>query len=242
MAEEWVRNARDEVKAEAHPRFEVEKALGALKEEHAQLSEKLKEADKAHLCAEVGLKTTKRQMEDQRQKLHVTEINLTTEKQNILDLKVELQKAKDAARVAREAIEAAVAASYERGVLDTEARLVEEVAAVCKDYCIESWGVAMDRVRVPTNSELRNVESIFFLEDIREIPGMVPPSKQLPTTQASHLEVEISKRVGVGKEAQPPVKPNPSEDALTIRDVVSQAKDADAKSKAGDVHSEATDP
>jgi len=35
VAKEWVRNAHDKVKAEAHSRFEVEKALGALKEEHA---------------------------------------------------------------------------------------------------------------------------------------------------------------------------------------------------------------
>ena len=34
VAKEWVRNARDKVKVEAHSRFEVEKALGALKEEH----------------------------------------------------------------------------------------------------------------------------------------------------------------------------------------------------------------
>ena len=38
------------------------------------------------------------------------------------------------------------------------------------------------------------------------------------------------------------MKANPSEDALIIRNVVSQAKDAEAKSKAGDVHSEAADP
>ena len=113
MVEEWVRNALDEVKVEAHSRTEVKKALRAFKEEHAQLSEKLKEADKAHLSVEAGLKTTERQMEDQRQKLHVTEINLATEKQNVLDLKAKLQKVKDATRVAREAV---VAASYERGV------------------------------------------------------------------------------------------------------------------------------
>ena len=44
------------------------------------------------------------------------------------------------------------------------------------------------------------------------------------------------------EEAQLAMKPNPVEDALTIRDVVSQAKDAEAKSKGDDVHSEATDP
>ena len=60
MAEEWVRNACDEVKAEAHSHIEVKKALRALKEEHAQLSEKLKEADKARLSIEAGLKTTVR--------------------------------------------------------------------------------------------------------------------------------------------------------------------------------------
>ena len=65
VAEEWVRNACDEVKAKAHSRIEVKKALGALKEEHAQMSEKLKEADKARLSVEAGLKTTERQMEDQ---------------------------------------------------------------------------------------------------------------------------------------------------------------------------------
>ena len=48
--------------------------------------------------------------------MHIIEINLATEKQTILDLKVELQKTKDAARVAREAVEAVVKASYERGV------------------------------------------------------------------------------------------------------------------------------
>ena len=51
-----------------------------------------------------------------RQQLHLTKINLTTEKQSVLDLKAQLLQAKEAARVAREAAEAAVAASYERGV------------------------------------------------------------------------------------------------------------------------------
>ena len=40
--------------------------------------------------AEASLKTMERQMEDQRQKLCTTEINLATEKQTILDLKAEL--------------------------------------------------------------------------------------------------------------------------------------------------------
>ena len=59
-----------------------------------------------------------------------------------------------------------MAASYERGVKDIEARLIEEVAVVCRDYCTESWGVAMDRAGVPADSELRRIENIIFPEDI----------------------------------------------------------------------------
>ena len=43
------------------------------------------------------------------------------------------------------------------------------------------------------------------------------------------------------REAQPPTKDKPSEDFLTIRDVDSQAKDAEFKSKAEGAHSEAAD-
>ena len=80
--------------------------------------------------------------------------------------------------MAREATEATVNKSYEGEVLDTETRLAEEVAIICRDYVTESWGVAMDRAGVPTNSELRRVENIFYLEDIQEIPSMVPLTEQ----------------------------------------------------------------
>ena len=94
--------------------------------------------DKARLSTEAGLKTSKRQAEDQRQKLHITKINLATEKQIVLDLKAELQRTKDVARVAREAAKAMVRASYEHGVGDMEAWQAEDVAVVCRDYYIES--------------------------------------------------------------------------------------------------------
>ena len=60
VAEEWVKNARDEVRAEANSRLETEKALRALKQEQAGLSEKLKEAIQARQSAEADLKTTER--------------------------------------------------------------------------------------------------------------------------------------------------------------------------------------
>ena len=44
------------------------------------------------------------------------------------------------------------------------------------------------------------------------------------------------------KEAQQPAKDKPSEDFLTIRDVASQAKEAELKSRAEGACSEAIDP
>ena len=149
------------------------------------------------------------------------ELNLATKKQKVLDLKAELQKLKDVARVAKEATEAIVNASYERGIANTETRLSEEVAVVCRDYCTESWGVAMDWAGVPANSELRRAESIFFPVDIQEIPDTVPSIEQLLPTQTPLIDAEVPKGAGGGEEAQLLVKAKSSEDALTIKDVVS---------------------
>ena len=83
VAEEWVRNSHDQINAETYSRLKVEKSLGALKEEHAKLSERIKDSDKARLSTEVGLKTMEKHMEDQCKKLHLIEINLATEKQAV---------------------------------------------------------------------------------------------------------------------------------------------------------------
>ena len=58
-------------------------------------------------------------------------------KQLVLELKTDLQKAKEAIWRAKEAAEASKQASYDRGVQEIEIRLVEELAEVCKDYCKE---------------------------------------------------------------------------------------------------------
>ena len=149
----------------------------------------------------------------------------------VSDLRAELTKVKEAARVAREATETAVATSYDRGVRDTEVRLTEEVAAVCRDYITMSWGVALDRAAVPADSDLRKVENIFFLEDIREIPDSVAPEEPLSTkalTSDSHMPE--------AKETQPA-----AEDNLSIRDVVVQAKEAVPGPQAGDDQPEHTE-
>ena len=87
MVEEWVKNSREEVNAEVQSRLVAEKAIEALRLEKECLNEKVKEAIKAWDNTEAGLKTTTRQAEDMRQQLHITEINLATEKKAVLDLK-----------------------------------------------------------------------------------------------------------------------------------------------------------
>ena len=130
--------------------------------------------------------------------------------------------------MAREAAEKAVETSYDRGVRDTEVRLTEEVATVCRDYIAMSWGVALDRAAVPANSDLQKVENIFFPEDIREIPDSAVPEESLPTkalTSDSHMPE--------AEETQPAAKDKSPEDSLTIRDVVAQAKEVVLGPQAG---------
>ena len=99
MAEEWVKNSRNETRAALDARDTVEAQLGALKDKQAQMAEEVKQALKEKASAEAGLKTTERQAEDLRKELHYCEINLATEKQMVKDLREELHKAKEAAQL-----------------------------------------------------------------------------------------------------------------------------------------------
>ena len=64
MAEEWHHDARKQADAEAFTCADVEKSLGAAKQEQFELSKKLKVVGQARLSAEAGLKTAERQAED----------------------------------------------------------------------------------------------------------------------------------------------------------------------------------
>ena len=99
----------------------------------------------------------------------------------------------------------------------------------------------MDRATVPADSDLRKIENIFFPEDIREILGSVPPEEppSAPTTAPDSI---IPEEKGGNEEVQPPAKDKLPEDALTIRDVVAQAKEAGPKPTAGGDHPEAKVP
>ena len=241
VAKEWAKSSREELNTEVQSCLAAEKAAGALRLEKERLGKEIKKAFKARDSAEVDLKTTTKQAEDIRQQLHLSEINLATEKQMVSDLKAQLLQAKEAARLAREAAEAAMAASYERGVANTEARLTEEVVAVCRDYITMSWGVALDRVAIPTDSDLRKIENIFFPKHIREIPNSVPPEEP-PSAPSTVPDSIVPEEKGGNEEVQLPAKDKSPEDALTIRDVVAQAREAEPKPSARGDHPEAEVP
>ena len=202
-----------------------------------------------------GLKTVEAQTEDQRKLLYTTKLNLAIEKVMVLSLKAELQKAKEATKVAREAAKATEEAAYECGVGEIETRLVEEVMVVCRDYCAETYLEALNQAGVLVDFELWRAENIYFLEDIREGPiAPLPPAAfppfppvqpfivQDPSLGVEVLTGAIKEKEGVvgksrpedkvkDKGVQPPTEANPSEDDLTIKDMVSKAKGAESKSK-----------
>ena len=117
--------------------------------------------------------------------MFVTETNLATERQIVLDLKAALQKAEEKVRLAkeeaqlvREAAEAEKKASYQLGTEETEARLSEELPEVCRDYCSISWAHALDAAGVLADSALRLPEKVFFPPEIREIPDGAPEASE----------------------------------------------------------------
>ena len=186
MAEEWVKSARSEARVAFDARSEVEVELGTLKENHSKMAEKLKEAAKARDSAKAGLKTTEKQFEDIRKQLHYTEINLATEKQLVTELHEELQKAREAALLLKEAAEAEKQVAYTLGMEETLAKLTEEFSVVCRDYCDISWGKALNVARVPTDSGLRRPKSIYSDPEIRELSNS-NSSHPKPAVQVSEL-------------------------------------------------------
>ena len=80
MAEEWVKNSREETRAAHDARDTVQAQLGALKDKQAQMADQVKQALQEKASAKAGLKTTEKQAEGLRKELHYCEINLSTEK------------------------------------------------------------------------------------------------------------------------------------------------------------------
>ena len=203
MAEDWVRNAHNKFDAEAQSQREVEKALGTANHKKTQLAKKLKVVENACQSAVAGLKTIDAQAEDQCKQLYTTQINLAIEKAAVLDLKVELQKAQEALKVAMETAKAVEAAAYKRRVMETETRLTAEVMVVCRDYYAETYYNVLNQAGVPANSDLRRADKVYYPEDIREDPTALPPPAALPlppleqplTTRDPSQGIEILARI-----------------------------------------------
>ena len=101
-----MKKSRDETRAAHDARETAEAHLSALKDKQAQMADQVKQALKDKASAEAGLQTTERQAEDLRKELHYCQINLATEKQMVIDLREELRKAREAAQLLKEAVEA----------------------------------------------------------------------------------------------------------------------------------------
>ena len=175
-----MKNSREETRAAHDARGTAEAHLGALKDKRAQMADQVKQAFQEKASAEAGLKTTEKQAEGLRKKLHYCEINLATEKQLVKDLREELRKAREAAQLLKEAAEAEKQASYALGVQETQSRLTEEFSTVARDYCDITWGKTLDAARVPADSSLRRPESIYYDSDIQELPGFSSPPPEQP--------------------------------------------------------------
>ena len=142
-----------------------------MKKENKDLFSKLIVEERERKSTQAGLKTAEAQAEDQRKLLYQTKIELATSKQLVLDLKAELQKVKESAQLAREVAETKKQASYILSVEETQAKLTEELAEACRDYCNVTWDEALNIAKVLVDSALRQPGSIYYHPNICEVPG-----------------------------------------------------------------------
>ena len=92
---------------------------------------------------------------------------------------------------------AAETSAYERGVLEMETRLTAEVTAICREYCAETYNQALDRARIHADSDLRRIDQVYYLEDLRENPTPPPPPNEpflaQKSSQNSKLPIRFEK-------------------------------------------------
>ena len=119
------------------------------------------------------------------------------------------------------------------------------------------YNQALDRAGIPTNSDLRRTDQVYYLKDLRENTTPPPPLVAFPLPSNEPLPAQKSSQdtkvpIGAEKEKNGAVvasrteekakekekekeknkaDANPSEDALTVGDMVSKAKVAGSKSK-----------
>ena len=121
---------------------------------------------------------------------------------------------------------------------ETQARLTEELTAVCRDYCSISWGKALDAVGIPVGFDLRQLESIYYNPKIHELLGFdsfhpeqaIHVSAQPKADQVPPAPLEVPKDSnqggGQGKKAKDPKGVNKGQDK--------KKNSSDPKEKASD--------
>ena len=92
---------------------------------------------------------------------------------------------------------------------ETQARLIVEFSAVCREYCGVTWGKALGAARVPVGSDLRRPESIYYDPEIHELsdPNSFYPEQATQASEQSmadqapptHLEVHKDSNQGGGQ-------------------------------------------
>ena len=140
------------------------------------------------------------------------------------ELREELKKAREVVQLVKEAAEAKKQTAYTLRMEETQARLIEELTAVCRDYCSISWGKALDAVGVPMGSDLRRPMSIYYDPEIRELLGSnsshpeqaTQVSAQAKADQVPPAPLEVPKDSnqgdGQGKKAEDPKGVNKGQD------------------------------
>ena len=132
-----MKDARKEARLTDNLHAKASKSFAIAEGRNKELALKLAITDRDRRSTKVGLRNVEAQTEEQRQRHHYTEIELATAKQQVLELKAELFKAKEAAQVTQVAADTAGQKFYDFGVQETKARLTEELAGVCREYCLE---------------------------------------------------------------------------------------------------------
>ena len=157
--------------------------------------------------------------------------------------------------MAKEVVEAKRQASYAFGVEETQARLTEELAEVCRDYCNVTWDEALNVAGVPVDSVWRQPRSIYYHPDIHEVPSAIPSppalaletlelpliaQAALPLPEASKgpnqagdqgQGADGAKDKGKSKGTKPPSE---AKDAAKAKEAEAKAKEVEAKTKEAD--------
>ena len=105
-----------EAKLTENLRAETSKSLAMAEQKNKELTLKLAVEDKGRKSVEVGLNNGQAQVEKQCKKLHYTEIELAMANQQVVDLKAELEKAKEATQEAYAVVDALGQKFYDLGV------------------------------------------------------------------------------------------------------------------------------